>query len=62
MYLMSVVTRAPPTPLLADEEAGVLHRPSCLAALAALRHTKWFQVCEIVCSSATSPQLSAVLC
>jgi len=31
---------------LADQEAGVLDRPSCLAALAALRHTKWFQVCK----------------
>lgn len=34
--------------LLADDEEGVLDRPSCLAALAALRHTKWFQVCKML--------------
>ena len=33
---------------LADEDEGVLDRPSCLAALAALRHTKWFQVCKML--------------
>ena len=36
---------------LADEDEGVLDRSSCLVALAALRHTKWFQVCKmLVCS------------
>ena len=30
----------------AERQAGVLDRPSCLAALAALRRTKWFQVCN----------------
>lgn len=33
---------------IADEKEGVLDRPSCLAALAALRHTKWFQVCKML--------------
>lgn len=32
--------------LLADQEAGVLDRACCLNALAALRHAKWFQVCN----------------
>ena len=31
---------------LAEEEQVVLDRASCAAALAALRHTKWFQVCD----------------
>ena len=29
---------------VADIKAGVLDKTSCLAALAALRRTKWFQV------------------
>jgi zinc finger RNA-binding protein len=46
LTLTSTEMRDPPSSdqSQADQEAGVLHRPSCLAALAALRHTKWFQM------------------
>ena len=33
---------------LADQTEGVLNRPYCVAALAALRHTKWFKVCKML--------------
>lgn len=44
MLIYDILIISPP--YIADEEEGVLDRPSCLAALAALRHTKWFQVCK----------------
>jgi zinc finger RNA-binding protein len=46
LTLTSTEMRATPPSeqMQADQEAGVLHRPSCCAALAALRHTKWFQM------------------